>query len=1299
MSSIKRFFFGFSLLTLLSGINLHAKKTSLKSDELTSQQFGKISYYQFEVLFKKGSETEDAYTRFKKMEAIRSQAQSSLERLMKQSSNPELAARYAELTIQRGRDQESFGLELEMSGSASEAKKLRDSSKVLLRSGLVMHEKNIKALKNETLKAEVYLGMSRTERSLGSNQRAMHFASKGLELSSKISSQTRMRLHMAMGDAAFEMAKADPALKSYRSALQLAPDTGLERSYLEYKIAWSLYNLKDPVNAVKSLRKLIDNNQDRFALKQEAIRDYGLMASDLSKAELEDEGGVKGVYKYLRKSSDSDLPERAIERLAKTFAANGRRQDAADAMLMLIEEKPKDKSNVDRALLIVEWEKDLVEKWKLRDRYMWILTSFGPSSDWFRGLEHDAQMLARKKIESSIRNYATSLHKEAQLDGNKESRDEKLMIVARLYDAHIKEFFEEPRIYFYRAEIHTHFSEWPEAGEAYSKYLAQLKLLPQDELSAFDKKTKAEVLESHVEVWEKATKSNPQYSDKLLAAADLFVEQNSKDPRSAKVLFSAAESAFLSKNSAAAMSRLERVVREYPKSQTAVDAVDAALDMYNKENDWVNLAIKARAWLDAVQVWAPESQISKSKKELEGILAKTELKACEELSKKSDRLLESALCFESFAKGFPGDSFAPKALFQAAEIYQKTKRSTAELDVLEDLVKKYPKSVEAEKAFGTLATVYEKNFLFDRATEIYEVLVSRPNLKDRAIFIERLLVLLQGTGQREKLQKWLKDPLVTATLRKQILSEDYKEMFAKLREDEISDGYVKGDFTKAESREIFARLSQAQKNNELEFYQVLEMQRFKGNLLKEKGKLGEADKEWMEGLKAFWAKKSRSDLEWESAARLRLDQSAFWLVPFEATHLKQNPQKKVELFTKLEAWYAEVIGMKSPTVALEALWRSSKLYASFSKELATLPETKVQSEELARKSKLALEQLASRARDWKLMSPAILAAISSMQDSAEPTKTKNEFPWPSLPLWFDASSEWLSWEEWKFSRSELTNLITKSSDRKSLRRSAMVLAVRDGIDSDPATKTWLSTLGDKPSIQVRIQILLNSKSLQLANLYLDQYQEVFGKDAFVSYMAGHVMWARGDYRSAYDYWVKKNSAEDFHSLYWKMGWDYAFANLGSAEQRPLASSYYQKLKSRSDEPWKKVYLYALCLNSKIDCKSETSTDVFVKLFDEDLGPQRSWQSKFGGSVFDVKRLAIETFVESGVPQVKELAALKPYKEALSSLWSMGSFATDRSAINDTHQRHKNMIDKRQFEIEQKLKNDLIVTTSKTGASL
>ncbi|HVJ64532.1 MAG TPA: tetratricopeptide repeat protein [Bdellovibrionota bacterium] len=1277
-------------------------KKAAKADSSLASEMGKISYTRFEVIFKKGSETEDAYTRFKKMEAIRTQAQGSLERLMKQRPHPELSVRYAELILQRGRDQESFGLELEMADNTAEAQRLKDSSRKLLRAGLAMHEKVLKGLNNDNLKAEVYLGMSRTERSLGTNERALAFASKGLELGSKIPAPIRMRLYMASGDASFDMARANEALRSYRSAQPLAPENGLERAYLDYKIAWSLFNLKDPVAAIASLRKLIDQNQDRFALKQEAIRDYGLMASDLGRSELEAEGGVRGIYRYLRKSSDSDLPEKAVERMAKTFASNGRRQDAIDAMMLLIEEKPKDRANVDRALMIVDWEKDLTEKWKLRDRYMWILSNFGPETTWFRGLEHDAQMVARKRIEESIRSYATNLHKEAQGDGVKESRDEKLMIVARLYDAHLKAFSEEPRIYFYRAEIHRHFDEWADAGTKYDRYLSLIKLVDKDDLSAFDKKTKGEVLESSVAVWEKAAKADPKHNDKLLAAADNFVSENPKDARAPKVLYSAAEKSFNAKNPTAAMIRLERIIKEYPKTEVAEDAVNAALDMFNKEGDWVNLATRARAWLDTVDVWAPKAGAAKVTGELKGILAKTELKACEELSKKSDRYLEAALCFESFAKGFANDAFAPKALFQASELYQKSQRPTAELDVLEDLVKKYPKSPEAEKAFGTLATVYEKNFLFERAAEIYEVLVSRPNLKNRDLFLERLLALLQGIGEREKLQKWLKDPMVKPALRRQILSVDYREMLSRLREEELATGYDKGDFVSAEARDVFKRLEKAMSDGELEFHQVLDVRRYKGNLWREKGKLAEADKEWMIGLKAFWAKKDRSDLDWESAARLRLDQASFWVIPFEGTNLKANPQKKVELFTKLEAWYAEVIGMKSPTVALEALWKSSQLYANFAKELDTLPETKAQAGELARKSKLALEQLASRARDWKLMSPAILAAIESTRvpvaGATAAKSLKAEFPWQKLPLWIETNEDWAKWSEWKDSRASLESQLAKGEDRKQLRRAALVLVTRDANFAYAPAKTWISTLGDKSSIQVRVQALVNSKSLQLANLYLDQYQELFGKDAFVSYVAGQIMWARGDYRSAYDYWVRKNSFDkDFHSVYWKMGWDYAFANLGSADPRPLAGSAFDKLQAQSTEAWQKVYLVNLCLKNYIVCPDKFSFDTMQKVLASDVGEMRQWQPRAGDSAFSAKLDAVDALFSTRVAQAKDLTELKPYKELLPIVWDAGAYALSRDEVRAQHQRLKTLLDKKQSEIEQRLKNDLLVT-SKAGTS-
>jgi TolA-binding protein len=1284
-------------LAALIAVLFSTSGIAAKKDNKLNSALGSISYSKFEVIFKKGSETEDAYVRYKKMEAIRGNAQKSLERLMKKRKSAELMVRYGEMMLQRGRDQETFALELEMDGKSKEAAKLKASSKKLLRSGLSMHAKTLKSLKNKNLKAEVYLGMAKTERQLGKHQRAINYANLGLKQGKNIPGPIQKGLHLVLADAAFDKAQGGRALEHYRKALKFVRGEGLEKSYLYYKIAWTQYNLKDPVESLKTLRRLIDKNQDRFALKQEAIRDYGLMASDLSPKELKESGGVAGIYSYLKKSSNTDLPEKAVERMAKSFASNGRRQDAIDTMMHVISEAPTDKYNVDRALSVIEWEKSLAKKERLKDRYMWLLAKFGPSSDWYRGQEHDVQKVSFDKVESSIRLYSNKLHEQALKQKNKESRDENLMVVARLYDAHLKEFSNEPTLYYYRAEIHRYFSEWKDAGVKFDKYLSLLKPLEKVGLSAFNKKTKKEVLSSAVDVWERAFKRNDKYVVEYIDACDRFVSENPKHPKSAQVMYASSEAAYKVKNTGGALTRLNRIVSEYPKTKQSVDAVNTALDIYNKDNDWVNLATNARQWINKIGTWAPTKDAPKVKAELQKILSQTELKACDELSKSSDKYLEAALCFKSYANGFSTSPKAVQALMKSAQLYKKTGRVTAEMDTLEGLVKKYPKSDEAEEAFGKLATAYEKSFQFEKATEIYEVLVSRPKLKDRNLFLERLLVLLQGVGKRDTLAKWLQDKSVKKSLKKEIMATDYRQMFNTLREEELANGYVKGNFASRKAQDIYKRLKAANAKNELDFAQFLEIQRYKGNLLREKGKLGEADKQWMKGLKAFWKKKGRTDADWEAAARLRLDQSTFWLVQFERVNLKANPQKKVELFTKLEGWYAEVIKMKSPTVALEALWKSASLYESFSKELAALPETQEQAKALAAKGKLAMEQLSTRARSWKIVSPAIIAAISASRGPASTTQAlRSEFPWDKLPLWLEPSKTWDKMSEWSMSNKEVSEALAKASnDRGTLRNLALVDVVRRGDYSNNQSKVWISTLGDKESIQLRIQALINEKEYHLANLYLDQYQELFKKDAFVSHMAGKIMWARGDYKSAQDYWVSKNRYNgDFHTVYWKLGWDYTFANLGVKEQQSLSDDAFDDLKDVAKMPWQKVYLSSLCVNNHIKCpESYMKKDVFTTL-SQDLSKYYEYQTAQSANAHNTKVFAIEALFENRLNKAKELGELKPYKEVLSHLWDMQDHETSKKIAKVTYKKLKKMLNAKQVEIEKSLKNKLLANNKR-----
>src|SRR5690606_23258547 len=112
------------LLALILSLTAAASKTNSPAKKAKDGvEIKVVKFSEFSSLYRRDKDFKDTAERFQKMENFRKTAQESLERMMAQKgSNVELELRYGELILQRSRDLEQFGMELEMVGDQKEGK-------------------------------------------------------------------------------------------------------------------------------------------------------------------------------------------------------------------------------------------------------------------------------------------------------------------------------------------------------------------------------------------------------------------------------------------------------------------------------------------------------------------------------------------------------------------------------------------------------------------------------------------------------------------------------------------------------------------------------------------------------------------------------------------------------------------------------------------------------------------------------------------------------------------------------------------------------------------------------------------------------------------------------------------------------------------------------------------------------------------------------------------------------------------------------------------------------------------------
>jgi tetratricopeptide (TPR) repeat protein len=1346
LTSLRLHFQAFALFSILVSLSSFAKSTAIKKDDSKKN----FDYLGFTGQFTAKKNLNETIDRLQKMEQLRSSAQSSLESLLKKGSNTELELRFAELIVQRGKDLEQFSFEVDFAGDSKKAKELLVNSHVLMKKGLGLHSNLLSKVSNHPMAPKVFLGMARTEYSLGRKNAALENAQKGLNTLGKSQNKnnlgdTHLQLLVIQGDSAFDLSKANVAKVAYKSALEICEKGSMDHAYLLYKTAWVEYNLKDSEKALEDLDELFKVSGDKYSLRQEAVQDFALFIADLPRHYIKDKrGDWSGLDSYLRNQSDESTAEMALKRLGSILSSNGRRNDAIELQEFLISKNPSHIKNYERALSVVEWSHHLADKSKLTDRYFWLLDYFGPRSAWYSNQSANPQVQrdAFEKIESSVRKYANDLHQQSGQEKNETIKKKLQDIVAKLYDAHIQNFNRETdipraetgRVHYYRAEIHRANKEWNEAGWRYDNYLRVLTLVPQEQVGKVDSQLKSDAIWGSVFVWAKAVEKDAKNAAQLMAAADRFLEFNPKDSKAPQVLLDAAFIEQKTGQTAVALKRLEKLVANYPKTKQAQLAVNTTLDILNKESDWINLAQYARKFTDSLSTWALPQEKSKIALELNKILSQTEAKACEALAQLPDRKLEAALCFERFASGFEKDPQAPKALLLSAEIFDQIKDPTAAVSALEKLVKKYSETEYATKGFSRLAGVYEKAFEFEKATQIYDSLLTKnTQLKDREKILARHLDLLDRLGETEKYNRWINHKLTPVSLKTELSQRAAADELVLLKIEEARLGWRDGKLASAQARQVQAKLEGELAKGRISIEREMELRRIRGLELKYQNKLDKADVEWLAGLKIFWKLKERTPQNWESAARIRLEQAAIWEVAFRNTSIMKNPAKKAELFKKLENWYAEVIEMKAPVAALAALWKSAEVNVAFADDVRSSPvppellapgmESQKQTyeklvlektEPLKKKALTIIEKIALKAREWKVISPVVLSSLrmtSQLRSGVElPGNLVRvdegdvlKFPWIELPRWMDISPEQMSWKEWSLSQKTLLAALKQENGRSGARRAAYVLFARALDDSEYDLKKWVNTFSDKAGIQLRIQAYLKKNDLARAVLFLEQYESFFGQDAFAEFQWGQLEWKRGNYSLAYSRWVRPvyaDSLKNFRNQYWLEGWGFLLDEMiegwpTKSRRQEIFSKLNPLVRNLND----KLLLAKLCVDGAAECGGDLQkSDDLVKVLamvDDGIRFQ-NYETSDGLSTWTVRQKVLGEFVSRQTMQAQKTEDLQVVRKALSAYYELIALTENSNKVRENFWSLTRKVDLKQESIEQAARNKIYAAQEKSS---
>jgi len=1233
----------------------------------------------FSKAFAENASLQESIRKFESLERLRASAQISLESLLKKNpGNEELSLRYAELLLQRARDLELLSIDVAIADRRQDSINMKASAQRLARRALGLHASILKKHPNHPLAGTIYLSMGRTELSLKNPKGALNDADTGLKNVAKSPAQKNVSVHLWLlkGDVSFELLQAGPALEAYGKAKALATPGSIEDSYAIYRMAWALYNLKDPSRALGLLDTLLDTTKDKLALRAEAVKDYGLFAADLPEKEFKKRGGAAGIFKRIAGVADKESAIQAVDRMAQVIAKNRDPQEAVHALEFLINGDKLNVANLEMALTIVDWSHKFADRNRLTVRYLWLLKEFGPGSMWFEHhrLSPEIQETASTRIERILRDYSVGLHKEAKEMKSEEVRRKYEDNVLKLYEAHLRAFPDVPSVHFYSAEIYRERDRFADAGRNYDAFIRLLSLVKDEALIKADRENRDESIRSSAEVWALAVDKDAKNAPEMIASIDQLVARYPKLAKAPKLLMVAARAEAQHGTPANALGRLSHIVEAYPKTPEAVEAVETSLDLLNKEKDLSNLTMKATMWMASLNVWAPEKDRARLRTSLANLQTKSEGLNCEALIKVPGRELESALCLVNFARRFGGDvNLAPRAYLTAADQFDRARDPNGAAEALEELIRVFPKTPQAAGAFARLASLYEKSFQFEKALRVYQIIlrVSGAGGANDKVF-RRQLTLLKGLGHYEELVRVLKAKSTSASIRHEFASSLNENLFDTLLREEDSAGYRQGILASVRGQSLLAQFRRLKSVSET---QRLELTRIEAQMALSRGDGATATRTLSRALST----NSKSVRRNPSYAKLKLMAAQMGLERLKTINIVTQLKDKAKLFQLVETELAHVVQSSSQEAALAALLESGRLYAHMAQ---SLEEAKGNAKEIRILRDQALKvsvEAGRRARQWKAISPALVAAFKTKSQ-----ENSRSFPWVDLPRWLDLSSVQSGLEEWGWSDSKLVAAMSKKSARASAKNAAFVLFVRRNSDVDPELAAWVSTFSDRAGIQARIQAMLADGQEERAALFLSQYETLFAKDAFAEHLQGRVLWSRGDYKQAYNVWTQTRFRNDFRARYYALGWTSLYNTL-EGKQRQQGRAIFSELAGLARETWQKHYLASVCALGQADCASPYRGSDLVELLEASVDERLGREFNDGRSAFTAKRIALTAMAEERIAHVTREEDVKAAKTILEALRDLKDLAIDESTIEQEYDRLKGRLDHKKDELEAKEK--------------
>lgn len=557
-----------------------------------------------------------------------------------------------------------------------------------------------------------------------------------------------------LADYYFEKSKFVEALAKYR-VLANNTDSDLQ-PYAFYKMAWCELNTGKPVQALRDMRKLINDldgaaEKSKFNLREQAIRDLALFFVEAD--------AVDEAYAFYSEKEGEDKALDQLKLIADMLRSKARDTAAVKAYRMILKERPnhpdapKIHFSIYEALAAMGKTEEAVTA--LSD----ILANYHPTSDWassFKGKPEEKEAIL-KGIADEGKRAGFYYHSAAQ-----KGKDKGLYRHAlKIYGALMENFPAHPerkKIQFYRAEILYAQSKWLDAANA---YIEVSKSTPKDKLNdealynallALDQGTaKAGKIERFKPEEQKNMDLTPQEipeaEQRFIEVAQQYLKDFPKSDRAAEVRYRIAAIHYRYKHFDEALTEFDAMATQNPTAKTSPFCAYLVLDIYNMRKNYEGMETSAEKYAKISNLGD-----AKFKNDMREVGNEIGFKKIEkfEANKEWDK------AGDAYAKSYqtnPKGELAEKSLYNSHVSYTKAENKAKADETAKLFVAKFPKSEFAADFALKTAKAAEDRLEFEQAQQLYEKFQNEhPKHKEarKALFNAALFAELLGEAKEAK---------------------------------------------------------------------------------------------------------------------------------------------------------------------------------------------------------------------------------------------------------------------------------------------------------------------------------------------------------------------------------------------------------------------------------------------------------------------------------------------------------------------------------------------------------------------